>query len=87
MTAIDDKVDVSPEAMSRYLLKASSGDGIANLHHTITGYAIERVRHLLSAAEHRHLVGRWIEFMGDKNAAAPLTLPSAKKPADYDVFF
>jgi hypothetical protein len=51
---------------NEHMLKAVSGHGIVNLHHTITRYAIERVRHLLSHEEYVHMLNSWISFMGDK---------------------
>src|SRR6266540_747656 len=47
----------SEEALNQYLLRATSGSGIVNLHHTITRYSIERARHLLSEGENDHLIG------------------------------
>jgi hypothetical protein len=54
--------------MENHLLRAASGRGIVNLHHTITIYAIERERRFLSDEEHSHLVRSWISFMGEKEA-------------------
>lgn len=54
------------ETQDQQLLRAASGPGIVNLHHTITRYAVERIRHLLSEAEYSHMIARWIDFMGAK---------------------
>jgi|GEM_PF-1132189 len=59
---------VSDGEMEDHLLRAASGRGIVNLHHTITIYAIESVRHFLTGEERNHLVRSWIAFMGDKEA-------------------
>ncbi len=48
------------------MLRAASGRGIVSLHHTISRYAIERVRNYLSKEERDHMIGAWVEFMGDK---------------------
>jgi len=53
--------------VSEHLLRAASGRGIVNLHHTITLYAIERSRSFLSPADHNHMIATWIDFMGDKD--------------------
>jgi hypothetical protein len=71
----------------RHLLRATSGDGIVNLHHPITIYAIERVRHLLSEAEYAHMIGCWVEFLGAKSAEAPPAAMHAEPAADYDSFY
>ena len=52
--------------LNRLMLRAVSGRGIANLHHPITRYAIERVRNYLNQEEYDHMVSAWVEFMGDK---------------------
>jgi hypothetical protein len=52
--------------MDRFMLRTVSGRGIVNLHHSITRYAIERVRNYLSKEECDHMIGAWLEFMGDK---------------------
>jgi hypothetical protein len=55
-------------AIGDNLLRAASGLGIVNLHHTITLYAIERTRQLLKPREYDHILTSWTEFMGDKEA-------------------
>ncbi len=63
-----------------------SGRGIVNLHHTITRYAIDRVRPLIAEEEHNHLLQKWRLFMGDKSAGAlPAGTYQRGKP-DYDSF-
>lgn len=52
--------------LNRLMFRAVSGRGIANLHHAITRYAIERVRNWLSQEEYDHMISVWVEFMGDK---------------------
>jgi len=79
-------------ALEQSLLKATSGLGIVNLHHTITLYAIERVCHLFTREEYNHMIGAWIEFMGEKRAE-PMDLgtPEAEKTSGdrrfYESFF
>ena len=71
--------EIAPQAeLDRHLLRATSGDGIVNLHHTITRYAVERVRHLLSETEYAHMIACWIDFLGSKEGAPP-TDPSASE--------
>lgn len=59
---------VSEADLANHLLRAASGRGIINLHHTITLYAIERVRRLFNQEEYNHLLHEWIDFLGDKEA-------------------
>ncbi len=59
---------VSEADLANHLLRAASGRGIINLHHTITLYAIERVRQLFNQEEYNHLLHEWIDFLGDKEA-------------------
>lgn len=73
-------------AIDQQLLRATSGSGIVNLHHTITRYAIERVRHLVNQTEYAHMIAGWIEFMGSKPVET-LTLRSAEKVPDYNGFY
>jgi len=54
------------EALSQHMLRATSGRGIVNLHHTITLYSIDRMRRFFSTREYNHLIDAWIAFMGDK---------------------
>jgi hypothetical protein len=76
------------EELDRHLLRATSGDGIVNLHHTITRYAVERVRHLLSETEYAHIIACWIDFLGSKEEAAPSTDTfAAEAAADYASFY
>jgi hypothetical protein len=76
------------EAIKHHLLRATSGLGIANLHHTITIYALERVCHLFSREEYDHMVDAWIAFIGNKKAEqVAMDRPEAKPPADYNRFY
>jgi len=54
------------EAIKHHMHRATSGLGIVSLHHTITLYAMERVRHFFNEKEYGHLINSWIAFMGDK---------------------
>jgi hypothetical protein len=75
------------EAIKHHLLRATSGRGIVNLHHTITVYAMERVRHLFNEEEYGHLINSWISFLGDKEAE-PLgqELPVSDSTVSYGMF-
>jgi hypothetical protein len=78
----------SEEAIKHHLLRAASGRGILNLHHTITCYAIERVGQFLSPEEYDHMVEMWIAFMGDKKVAEIELERSQTAPqADYNQFY
>lgn len=65
----------SDEAIRENLLRAASGRGIVNLHHTITLYALQRVKQFFSAEEYQHLIGTWVAFLKNKKAQ-PITLAS-----------
>lgn len=76
------------EALSHHLLRATSGSGIANLHHTITLYALERVRRLFSREEYNHMIGAWIAFMKGKEAKqVGADRPGMEPTADYMRFY
>lgn len=80
---------LSAEETDRQLLRAVSGGGIVNLHHTITLYAIDRVRRLLKPEEYTHCVHKWIEFLGDKKTAEIFDGSRAEVieyPAFHDIF-
>jgi hypothetical protein len=78
----------SDEAIRHHLLRAASGRGIVNLHHTITLYALQRVKPFFSAEEYHHLIGAWIAFLKNKKAQ-PVALESQEiQPVpDYDRFY
>jgi hypothetical protein len=70
------------------LLRATSGGGIVNLHHTITRYAIERSRKLLPPEDYSHMVNAWILFLGDKKEEkVTLKRSEAGIVEDYDRFY
>jgi len=76
------------EATKHHLLRATSGLGIVNLHHTITLYAMERVRHFFDKDEYAHMIDAWISFMGNKKAEPVNVGDSKVKPiTDYDPFY
>lgn len=78
----------SDEVFNDHLLRATSGRGIVNLHHTITLYAIERVRHLFNREEYHHMMGAWVVFMEDKKAEqVVLDGPGMKPIPDYTRFY
>jgi len=78
----------SEEVFDHHLLRATSGRGIVNLHHTITIYAIEHVRHFFTEEEYNHMIGAWITFMEDKKLRL-VTLDSLKTEVqnDYNRFY
>lgn len=77
----------SGETLATYLPRATSGTGFLNLHHTITLYAIGRVRHLLSDAEYGHLLASWLDFLGDKTVEALPAVPAARTVTGYEDFY
>jgi hypothetical protein len=81
-------VPYSNEASHHYMLQASSGRGIVNLHHPITVYALEHVRQFFSLEEYFHLTSMWIDFMGKKEVR-PIDLNNREiePTADYDRFY
>ncbi|MBW2306867.1 MAG: hypothetical protein JRG73_08020 [Deltaproteobacteria bacterium] len=70
-------------AITDNILRATSGRGIVNLHHTITVYSMERVRQFFSPEEYSHLIGAWIEFMGEKEEE-PIALDSRGAEGVYE---
>jgi hypothetical protein len=64
--ALSQKTTFSDEDIRHHLLRATSGRGIVNLHHTITFYALERVKQFFSAEEYQHMIGAWIAFLQNK---------------------
>ena len=78
----------SEEIFDDHLLQATSGQGIVNLHHTITVYALERVRQFFSQEEYQFMIGAWIAFMQGKKAGQIMLESRKTKPvADYDEFY
>ncbi len=78
----------SHKARYHHLLRATSGSGIVNLHHTITLYAVERVRQLFSKEEYNHMANACIAFMEDKEEEQiTVDSPSSELPDSYDQFY
>jgi hypothetical protein len=78
----------SEDAIKHHLMRATSGTGIINLHHTITVYTMEQVRHFFNKEEYDHLVAAWIAFMGKKKGGeTKWDLPEAGPAADYSKFY
>jgi hypothetical protein len=78
----------SQDALEHHLLRATSGLGIVNLHHTITIYAIDHVRHFFTEEEYRHMIASWIAFMGEKGSE-PVVLnhPKTNFQNEYNHFY
>jgi hypothetical protein len=78
----------SNEVFDQHLLRATSCRGIVNLHHTITIYSMERVRHFFTKEEYHHMIGAWISFMEDKKSRL-VVLDSSKMepPGGYTRFY
>ena len=78
----------SDEVFDHHLLRATSGRGIVNLHHTITIYAIEHVRRFFTEEEYNHMIGAWIRFMEDKKLSrVVLDRPNTEFRDDYNLFY
>ena len=70
------------------MLRATSGRGFVPLHHTITRYAIERVRRFLGQEDYIHMVSTWIDFLGDKGEERISLEGASSEPAkEYDQFY
>lgn len=67
----DSGASSAEETVQRHMPRAVSGTGIVNLHHPMTIYALERVRHLFTAEEYNGLVDAWVSFMRDKEEEKP----------------
>ena len=82
-------VDVTSAGyIPRLLLQTTKGGGIVNLHHTITLYAVERVRHLFNEKEYSHMMSAMIAFMGEKEAQPPeIVLHPSATQAEYPSFY
>jgi len=75
------------DALRNSLWKATSGKGIVNLHHTITFYALERVRSLLDENEYRQIFSACVAFMGEKEQnSIPFGKAPAIPPREYAAF-
>jgi hypothetical protein len=78
----------SEEGLEHHLERAVSGEGVVNLHHTITLYAMERVAHLFRREEHDHMISRWISFMeGKKAELRAMDGQETETPVDYKQFY
>ncbi len=76
------------QASNRQMLRATSGKGFVPLHHTITRYAIERVRRFLGQEDYIHMVNAWIDFLGDKGEKKVSLEEASSEPAkEYDPFY
>ncbi len=76
------------QASNHHLFQATSGRGFVPLHHTITRYAIERVRRFLGQEDYVHMVSAWIDFMGDKGEERVSLEGASSEPAkEYDQFY
>jgi hypothetical protein len=70
------------------MLRATSGKGFVPLHHTITRYAIERVRRFLGQEDYIHMVNAWTDSMGDKGKEKVSLEGASSEPAkEYDQFY
>lgn len=79
----------SDGVLAHHVLRATSGRGLENLHHTITLYAMERGRQFFNKKEeYDHMIVSWIEFLGDKQAEeAALDGSKMESVVDYNRFY
>jgi hypothetical protein len=73
-------------SMRDCVARSVTGAGFIDLHHTITLYAVERVKAFFSPAEVDHLFAAWVAFMGNKQADLR-SFPSRGKTDDYGRFY
>ena len=79
---------ITDDPVPHLLLQTTKGGGIVNLHHTITLYAMERVRHLFDEQEYGRMLGALVSFMGKKDGMQPkINVPGATHPEDYSSFY
>ena len=76
----------SREVELQQTLRSVSGRGIINLHHTLTGFAMDRMRHLFVADEYSHLTRAWTTFMGDKKEEVLRFDESSGPPTSEEIF-
>ena len=75
-------------AMPDFILRSTTGSSFIDIHHTITLYAIERARGLLSREEYEHLVASWLDWMGKKEPRATFVeAPEQGYVLDYTTFY
>ncbi len=75
------------EKISDHIFRAAGGQGIINLHHVITLYAIEQVRNFFTTEEFNHLIESWIVFLGEKEASTYEMKPAGPQIKDYNRFY
>ena len=79
---------ITDDPVPRLLLQTTKGRGIVNLHHTITLYAIERVRHLFDEQEYGCMIRALVSFMGNKDVMQPeINVSGTTHPEDYSSFY
>ncbi len=72
------RAQVQGRGLSDSLLRSTTGASFVDIHHTITFYAIERSRRLLSDPEYGHLVASWLDWMAEKEAHVVTVEPSKR---------
>ena len=76
------------QSLPDLMLRSTAGSSFIDIHHTITLYAIERARELVSREEHEHLVASWLDWMGKKEPRATLVeAPEQGYVLDYAMFY
>ena len=79
--------DIRGRTYDHYMMRATSGQGIINLHHSITRYAIERASRLFTEDEYHHMISSWTAFMGNKKEEGMVFEDAGVEPVtDYDQF-
>jgi len=79
--------DIGGRTYDHQMMRATSGPGIINLHHSITRYAIERVSRLFTEDEYRHMISSWTALMGNKKEEDRVFQDAGVEPVtDYNQF-
>lgn len=76
------------EAYLDKLSQAVSDTGIVALHHTITLWAIEKVRFLFNTHEYEHMLCMWESYLGNNDLYQLRKIKETEKdPDNFDAFF
>jgi hypothetical protein len=82
------RLGVPTQTLSDHIQRSTTGSSFIDIHHTITLYAIDRARELLTGEEYEHLIARWLDWMGEKESQV-MFVDVAKQSynPDYNTFY